>query len=112
MLAGKLRQRVTLRKKIDVPDGHYSFTEDEVLVANRIPASVVQLEGRALDVARQIDPRATHRIELRFRSDVVSGMEVVYHDPHRGNRLLEVVGPVVDEQEQHRKIVLTCKEAA
>lgn len=110
MRAGELRDRVTIRKKVETSDGHHGWDEDEVIIARRVPARVMELTGRALERAQQIDPRATHGVRIRFRTDVVSGQEAVFHDGRRGDRVFEIVGPPLDP-DRHRMLELTCKEA-
>lgn len=112
MRAGELRHRVTIRKKTDIDDGHHGWNEEAIVIARRAPANVVELSGRALERAQQIDPRATHLVQVRFHPAIASGQELVFHDGRRGDRLMEIVGPPIDPSRKHRSLDLTCKEAA
>lgn len=111
MRAGALRHRVTLRKRAETDDGHGGFTDGPVVLARRIPAAVEPLMSVVRDRNAQIDPRATHRVVLRYRSDVDSGIELIYHDSRRGDRTFEVVGEPVDVEERHRELQVHCMEA-
>lgn len=115
MHAGRLRQRVTFQKQIEVPDGHDGFTETAVTVRTRVPAEVVALAGRDLERARQIDPRAGHQVTVRYWSthrDDLNGGRVfaIWHDGVR-DRTLEVVEPP-REVVARVELAMACKEAA
>lgn len=111
MRAGSLRHRVTLTDRTEVDDGHHGFTAVPVTLASRIPAYVEPLTGRELDRAQMIDPRATHLVTLRYRTDIRARQTVTYHDGMQGDRTFEIVGPPIDPDERHRELQLTCKEA-
>lgn len=111
MRAGSLRHRVTLRKRAETDDGHGGFADAPTVVARRIPASVEPLLSVVRDRNAQIDPRATHRVVLRYRTGVDSGLEVIYHDQRRGDRTFEIVGKPVDPDERQRELQLHCMEA-
>ena len=115
MRAGELIHRVSLQNRTETDDGHGAQDEDWSTVQARIAARVVQLSGRDLERARQIDPRATHEVHLRYwrthDNDLDGGRaQVIFHDDGAiGDRTLEIVGPPVETV--HREtIVLTCKE--
>ena len=110
MKAGKLRHRITIKKTIETDDTHHGFSEGTLMVANRIPAKVVPLSGRELERAQQIDPRTTHRVEIRHRTGLRAGQTVVFHDPDDGDRVMELVGKPIDVDEARIEMHLLCKE--
>lgn len=113
--AGALRQRVTVQTVTEVSDGHDGYTDTTVTVHARIPARVQPLMGRDLERARQIDPRISHEVCLRYwrayATDLDGGrVTLVYHD--HADRRLEVIGPPIDVDERHVELRLLCREAA
>lgn len=112
MQAGRLRHRVTITATIELADGHYGFTGQDVVIANRVAAEVSQLTGQTLVQAQQLDPRATLGVLIRSLQGVKAGQAVVYHDDHAGDRTFEIVGPPVELDGRHRDMQLLCKEAA
>jgi SPP1 family predicted phage head-tail adaptor len=112
MRAGELRHRVTVTGQTETDDGHGGTQYAPVIVCARVPAQVTPLSGRELDQAQQIDPRSTHQVRLRYRTDVKAGQTVTYHDDRRGDRPFEIVAPPQDMNELHRDLHLLCREAA
>lgn len=115
MRAGTLRQRVTIEQRSKTSDGHDGYVTTWTPAHTRIPGKVAPLLGRDLERARQIDPRITHEVTLRFwrnyRNDLDGGRaRIVYHDTT--DRIFEIVGPPVDVDERHVELRQTCKEAA
>lgn len=115
MQAGLLRQRVTVQTVTEASDGHDGLTDATVTVHARIPAHVKPLSGRDLEHARQIDPRVSHEVTIRYwrayQTDLDGGrVSVVYHD--LADRSLEVVAPPIDVDEKHVMLTLLCREAA
>lgn len=116
--AGSLPHRVSIQVRTETSDGHRGFTETWTSRYRRWPARVIELSGRDLERARQIDPRIAIDIRLRYwrdyRDDLDGGRtRVVYHvtDDSDDDRTLEVVTPpvaIVDRQE----IQVLCREAA
>jgi len=117
MNAGRLIHRVTVQTLTEASDGHDglvpTWTDSDRV---RIAARVEPLNGRDLDRARQVDPRASHSVTLRFWSaygtDLKAGRSrLVFHDGDVGDRTLEIVEPP-REVEPRVSLVMTCKEAA
>lgn len=116
MTAGDLRQRVTVQTRTKASDGHDGYTEAWSEVRHRLPALVKPLMGRDLDRARQIDPRASHEVTVRFWGDYPTDLDggrarLVWHDGDSGDRTLEIVEPP-REMEYRVSLVMTCREAA
>lgn len=113
MQAGILRHRATLRKRAETSDGHGGWVDAPAIIAARIPAFVQPISEVVRDRYAQIDPRATHQVTLRYRRDVSSGLELIYHDAYgNGDRTFEVVGRPIDVEERHEQLQVHCMEAA
>lgn len=115
MLAGELRQRVTIEARTEVSDQHDGYVETWAVVQSRIPARVKPLIGRDLERARQVDPRVSHEVTVRYwrayPTELHGGRaRVVYHD--LADRTFEMVAPPIDVEEQHIELMLLCKEEA
>jgi head-tail adaptor len=116
MRAGDLRQRVTIQTLTQTSDGHDGYTDAwATLAPARRSARVAPLMGRALDRARQVDPRAGHEVTVRYWrgwfGDFGKRARVVVHDGDNGDRVLEPVEPP-RESETRDLLTLTCREAA
>lgn len=114
--AGQLRQRVSIQTRTETSDSHRGYTESWSTVRRRVSASVLPLAGRDLERARQIDPRASHEITLRFwdayPTDLDGGRaRLVWHDGTVGDRTLELVEPP-REIECRVALAVTAKESA
>ncbi len=115
LTAGEMPQRITIEMLSQVSDGHDGFVDHWAAVHTRIPAKIRPLIGRDLERARQVDPRITHDVTLRFwrnyRDDLAGGRSrFIYHDTV--DREVEIIGPPVDKDEAHDELIQTCKEAA
>src|SRR3990167_4883684 len=115
MQAGDLIHRVSLQTRTETSDGHDGFTESWTTVQTRIAARVAALAGRDLERARQIDPRASHELHLRYwraHNDDLDGgrARVIWHDDGAiGDRTLEMVEP--PRETEHRvSLAATCRE--
>ena len=115
--AGELRHRVTIQSIPEIDDGHDGFIDGPpVTVQARIPARVKPLIGRDLERARQIDPRLSHEVTVRYwrnyPTDLAGGRtQLVYHAPS-ADRTFEIVSPPVDVEEAHIMLQFPCREAA
>lgn len=114
MTAGELTDRVTLEVRAKTSDGSDGFVERWSAVRRRIAANVVALGGRELERARQIDPRASHEVSVRYwrayRGELTARARLVWHDGSFA-RLLEPVEPI-REVEPREKLQVICREAA
>jgi head-tail adaptor len=117
MDAGSLDRRVTIQTGTEVSDGHrgVALTWADTAYA-RIPAMIVPLAGRDLERARQIDPRASHEVSIRYATGYVSTINggrarFVWHDGNVGDRNLEIVEPP-REIETRRALAMIVREAA
>lgn len=115
MRAGDLRDRVTIQRRTEASDGHDGVTETWSTVYRRVSAKVQPLSGRDLERARQIDPRISHDVTLRYwqsyRSDLDGGRaRLVHHGVE--DVTLEIVGPPIDVDGRHEWLRMPCREAA
>ena len=114
MRAGDLRHRVTIQVRTETSDGHDGLTETWADHHRRWAANVVPLAGRELERARAIDPRSSHRVDLRYYSDYLADdlarAQLVWHDGGT-DRTLEPVEPP-QEVDFRVGLMLTCREAA
>lgn len=111
--------RVSVQARTEVSDGHDGYTESWSTLHARMHACVKPLLGRDLERARQVDPRISHEVRLRFwrayRTDLAGGrVRLVYHPSSVASedRTFEVVGAPVDVDEAHVELVLPTREVA
>lgn len=115
MEAGALRSRVSFRKFVEVDDLHGGFTETALAIRDRVAAEISALAGRDLELARQVDPRASHLVTVRYwanyHDDLIGGrVQAIWHDALK-DRTLEVVEPP-RERVARTALAMICKEAA
>lgn len=114
--AGRLHHRVSIEVPTQVSDGHDGYAKDTWAPARRrIAGRVDPLVGKALDRARQVDPRAGHDVTVRYwtgwRAVFSQRARIVWHDEPNGTRVLE---PIEPPRETEARVTLTvaCREAA
>lgn len=105
MRAGRLRHRVELLEPQEgASDGQGGTLPADSLIVSRPFAEVLPLAGREVLIAHQVDPRLTHHVRMRHRPGVTTRLQVRF----RG-RVFEIAS-VVDVDEQHRELLLSCVE--
>lgn len=119
LTAGELRHRVTVQTRTEVSDGHDGVNETWSALRSRVAARVDPLLGRDLERARQIDPRISHQVSLRYwaayQADLKGGRSrLVYHPTASASddRTFEIVTPPIDVNERHEELSVLCREAA
>lgn len=116
MRAGELRDRVTIEVPSQKSDGHDGFERDKwaPVLPRRRSARVAPLEGRSLERARQIDPRAGHEVAVRYwagwSQSFTKRARIVFHDGST-DRVLEPIEPP-REIEPRETLAVACREAA
>jgi len=100
---GQLSSRVALERPVRTSDGSGGATVDWVEVAT-LWAAIEPVAAGEDFAADRLATRVTHRITIRFRSDVEGGMRIV----HRG-RLLRIES-WRDPDEARRFLVLEAVE--
>src|SRR5262245_44579704 len=112
--AADLNKVVTCESPVEISDGHDGLITAWLPVApERRPAAVLPLQGRELERARQVDPRISHDVILRYwpayPADLKGGRsQIVYHDVT--DRRFEIVTPPIDVEEAHVFLRMQCRE--
>lgn len=79
-LASRLRQRITLQQAQETADGaggsSRSWSDVATVWAELVPYRVSRGDERVL--AEQLQAEVTHRVSLRYRSDVTVDMRISY----------------------------------
>ena len=87
MRGSLLRHRVTIQQKSGSGlDTRGQTTATWVDVQAGVPAAIRQLSGQEGLLARQVYPTATHKVSLRYRSDLTNQMRLVF-----GTRTLNII---------------------
>ncbi|MCT7376067.1 phage head closure protein [Chelativorans salis] len=100
---GRLRTELMLEAAVTTADGAGGHTEDWQVVAT-VFADVEPVGEASRFGAGQAHETVTHRVTLRFREDVASGMRFV-----RDGRVLDIV-TVRDADETGRYLVCRARE--
>ena len=86
------------------PDGQGGYITDYVPRIT-VWGKITTVSAKTLDQYEQLTPELIHRILIRHRWDVQVTDRIQY-----GQRLLEQIGPPVDEEEKHAYLRLECRE--
>lgn len=100
---GELRQRVVFQSAVKLDDG---YGGKQVIWQDAFSAwaLIEPLSAHEKFEAMSVQSRITHRVYIRYRSDVSTGMRIRY-----GDRLFEIEG-ILDVGEQKRFLELLCSE--
>jgi SPP1 family predicted phage head-tail adaptor len=103
MRIGDLRHRITFQREVKTADGSKGFT-----VAWRdlisVWASVEPLSGREFFAAHQMKAEITHRVKIRYRTDITVKMRIKHRD-----RVLEIES-IIDKKERREELEIFCRE--
>jgi SPP1 family predicted phage head-tail adaptor len=105
MKIGKLRHKITIEYKANVPDGAGGWTEDWVAFASNVAASVEPISGKEYFEAQQTQSEVTHKIRIRFKSGITSAMRVNFK-----GRIFAMTSPPINWEERNRDMMLMCSE--
>ena len=94
LAAGRLRDRITIRRLADTPDGAGAFTRDWTTIAEDIPAEVLGQSGREGVIANTLTGVATYKITVRWRTDLRASDQIIWLS--NGNQELNIIAPPVD----------------
>lgn len=72
LAAGRLRDRVTIRRSTLAPDGHGGQVATWTDLAEDLPAEVVSQDGREAVIASALQGISTIRVTIRWRSGITS----------------------------------------
>lgn len=75
--SGGLRARVTIEQEAPVAQGGGSYAPNWQPLAT-LWAQIEPVTGRVVRQGERLESRVTHRITVRYRSDIVAGMRVVW----------------------------------
>lgn len=100
---GDLRHRITFQKSNKTPDGYAGNTEIYQDVVT-VWAQVDPLTGREYFYAHQIKNEVSHRVRIRYRTDVNVEMRIKY-----GERYLQIES-MIDKGERREFLELLCLE--
>lgn len=100
---GKLRHRVSIYNPDTVDDLAGGPAAAGALL-REVWAAIEPMSSRELAYMAQQQIRATHKLTLRYASDITPYMKLV-----TGTRSFKIVG-MVNEDERNRFLVLTCEE--
>lgn len=107
MRAGRLKQRVTFRRRETVPLNQYGQQSGEYLTLAEVRASVEPLMGREFFAALQVQSDLSVRIRCRYQnslSDLNPKDQAVYCD-----RIFDIRS-VIDVDERHIELEIMCTE--
>lgn len=103
MDAGLMRHRIRIKKPSSERNAFGEPVNAWIDVAN-VRASINPLSGRDFIAAMQDQAEVTHKVMIRYNVAVKASMRVLY-----GNRVFDILH-IIDTWEQHREMVLMCKE--
>ncbi len=97
--AGVLRERVTIQRKVVSRDGYGAEQVTWQDVAT-VWARVEVVKGREVPESRQMDVMSSHRVTMRYRTDVDETMRLMW----RG-RVLHIVALIPDERRRYLAVL-------
>jgi len=75
--SGGLRARITIEQEVPIAQGGGSYAPNWQTVAS-LWAQIEPVAGRVVRQGERLESRVTHRITVRYRSDIAAGMRVVW----------------------------------
>ncbi len=105
MEAGRLHDLVSLQENTPTRDAGGAPVDvwTDLLTAPAIWADVEPLSGREFLEAARVNAEITHRIRVRYRSDLTERMRIVL-----GTRIFDILA--VLEMDRRRELHLMCRE--
>lgn len=103
MDAGLMRHKITMQKKSNERNS-FGEPEDMWVDVVTVRASINPLSGRDFMAAMKEQAAVTHKVTIRYNPSVNADMRIKY-----GDRLFDILH-IIDTWEQHREMVLLCKE--
>lgn len=104
MIIGNMKHRITIKSLATTQDSYGEQAETYTDVCT-VWASVEPLIGKEYFAAEQLNSEVSIKIRIRYRNDINDKMVVFY-----GTRKLLIVSPPIDFLEQHKELILMCKE--
>lgn len=103
--AGALNKRVQFQKFEPGLDENGYQTKEGWKPKFECWASVQPVSAREFWQAESVHAELSHKVIIRFRSDVTADMRIEY-----SGRTLEICAPPTDPMEDHRYLTLKCRE--
>ena len=103
MDAGLMRHRITVQTLGEKQNERGEIESDWVDVWKG-RASINPLSGRDFVAAMQEHAQVTHKVTIRYNPAIKTTMRIMY-----GDRVFDILH-IIDTWEQHREMVLMCKE--
>ena len=104
MYAGKLRHRVIVERFTESQDATTGEPAETWSPAGAVWALVEPLAGQELFEAKRIQPEVTHRVTIRYGSDVTTRDRLVWDGRTFG------ILSALNIEERRREVQLSCKE--
>lgn len=105
MRAGSLRHSVSIENYTTARGANGTETQSWS-AAETVWASIEQLSGRELMIARQIKADATHRITMRYTSNLTAKSRVVF-----GSRVFYPLDPPANTDQKNFEYVFMARES-
>lgn len=104
---GTLRERVTIQQETQVSDGGGGYTVgwENVSANAEVSARIEPIKGFEQLQAMGLQGRVTHRVVLRYRTDVDIGKRFLW-----GNIPLNVMSPGTNDDERKRYMTYLCEQ--
>lgn len=107
-MIGNLHHRLTIQEQHLTPDNAGGFTQtwENVTAHPVVYAAVLPVSGAGRFVGGKTETVVTHKIVLRYRTDIVAGMRLC-----KGSRIFSIVS-VLNLGEQNRFLEVLAEEIA
>jgi len=102
--SGQLRHRVQIQNLTQARSSDYGDVQDTASPLAWVWASVEPLSGRERWTAQQVAPDVTHRVRMRYRSDVTPAVQLIHN-----TRTLRVES-AINLEERDEQLELLCIE--
>jgi SPP1 family predicted phage head-tail adaptor len=99
------RHRVDIYLQSTTQDSRGHRTGDDTLKVQMVPAEIITLSGRQLEIARQTVSNATHRVKMRY-----PGLDLTTQHYLQFGTLKLHIGHVDDSEQINREFTLICGE--
>lgn len=105
--AGDLRHKITIERETETPDGMGGSSLAWVsITAHPIKAMIKPLSGGESLHAMRLEAKVSHRIIIRYRTDIKTSDRINYN-----GRLMQIRAKI-DLEERHKWLELICEEGA
>jgi SPP1 family predicted phage head-tail adaptor len=104
--AGKLNKRISIERSVAGSPAVNEFGEPVVIWDElaEVWAAAEPLSGREFWAQQQVQSEITTRFRIRYRTDILTGMRVVY------NSAIYMIKSIIDPLEEHEELQLMCSE--